>query len=107
MAGLRVRAVFVPGHSFDSVIYLVDFGDRRVAFTGDIGFAGQNILHRCWGDREKAAQVVRAIRDKVLPFRPDYVFTGHDAQKTGAAFLEDLVRRTEESLRSGTPSQKN
>ena len=36
LAGLRIKAVFVPGHSFDSVIYIMQFGDKRVVFTGDI-----------------------------------------------------------------------
>jgi glyoxylase-like metal-dependent hydrolase (beta-lactamase superfamily II) len=99
LSGQRIRAVFVPGHSFDLVTYLMDFGGKRIAFTGDLGFMNQDILHRCWGDREKAAQVVRTIRDKVLPFQPDYVFTGHGAHKDGTAFLEGLVQRTEEALR--------
>ncbi len=99
VSGQIIRAVFVPGHSFDSVIYLMELGGKRVAFTGDLGFQGQDILHRCWGDRDKAGEVLQVVRDKVLPFKPDYVFTGHDAQREGMAFLEDLVQRTEAALR--------
>src|SRR5262249_50509247 len=52
LCGLRIRAIFVPGHSFDSVLYVLDFAGKRVIFTGDIGFEGaSHILHRCWGDR--------------------------------------------------------
>jgi glyoxylase-like metal-dependent hydrolase (beta-lactamase superfamily II) len=99
LEGLRIRAVFVPGHSYDSAVYLLDLGGKRVAFTGDLGFKGQDILHRCWGDAEKAAAVTEAIRTKVLEFRPDVVFTGHDAHREGTAFLEDLVARSLESIR--------
>ena len=99
LAGLKIRAVFVPGHSMDSVIYLMEVGGKRVAFTGDVGFqAPSDILHRCWTDVEKAASVVEVVKSKVLTFRPDVVFTGHGGRPEGAAFLEDLVKRSEESI---------
>src|SRR5204863_3445246 len=78
VAGVPVRAIFVPGHSMDSVIYLMELGGKRVVFTGDVGFqAPSDILHRCWGDVEKAKVVTAIVREKVLPYRPDVVFTGH------------------------------
>jgi glyoxylase-like metal-dependent hydrolase (beta-lactamase superfamily II) len=99
LAGLPVKAIFVPGHSFDSAIYVIEFGQKRVAFTGDIGFDGEShILHRCWGDREKAAAVARVVREQVLPLKPDHVLTGHGPRPQGTEFLEDLVRRTDAAL---------
>jgi hypothetical protein len=68
-----------------------------VVFTGDIGFDRQDILHRCWGDRDKARAVSEAVRTRVLPFRPDFVFRGHGAKRDGMAFLEDLVKRSAEA----------
>jgi len=97
--GLDIRAVFVPGHSYDSAIYLVELGGKRVAFTGDLGFDGQGVLDRCWGDVEKAAAVTEVVRTRVLDYRPDVVFTGHDAHRDGAAFVEKLVARSEEAIR--------
>lgn len=98
-AGLRIRAIFVPGHSFDSVLYLMELNGKRVVFTGDIGFqAPSDILHRCWGDTDHAAVVTEIVRTKVLPFRPDVVFTGHGGRIDGTGFLEDLVKRSEESI---------
>jgi glyoxylase-like metal-dependent hydrolase (beta-lactamase superfamily II) len=97
--GLKVRALFVPGHSFDSVIYMMEVEGKRLAFTGDIGFDKQDIVHRCWGDVEKARAVTNVVRRKVLPWKPDFVFRGHGATREGSAFLEDLVKRSEESLR--------
>jgi glyoxylase-like metal-dependent hydrolase (beta-lactamase superfamily II) len=99
VAGLSIRAVFVPGHSMDSVIYLMELDGKRIVFTGDVGFqAPSDILHRCWSDVEKAKVVVSVMREKVLPFRPDVVFTGHGGRAEGTAFLEDLLRRSEESI---------
>ena len=96
---LKVRAIFVPGHSFDSVIYAMEIGGKRVVFTGDIGFDNQDILHRCWGDVEKAQSVTEIVRAKVLPFKPDFVFRGHGAKREGTAFLEDLVMRSRQAIR--------
>jgi glyoxylase-like metal-dependent hydrolase (beta-lactamase superfamily II) len=80
----------------------MEFDSKRVAFTGDIGFEGEsNILHRCWGDRVKAATVARVVRDKLLAFRPDYVFTGHGPRQPGTQFIEGLVERTERALAEG------
>jgi glyoxylase-like metal-dependent hydrolase (beta-lactamase superfamily II) len=103
LAGVRIRAIFVPGHSFDSVVYVMTVGGKRIAFTGDIGFDGvSHILHRCWGDREKAAAVTRVVRDKVIPLKPDHVFTGHGPRKDGTGFLKDLVARSEAALAGRT-----
>ncbi len=68
LCGLRIRPLFVPGHTVDSVAYMMEFNGRRVAFTGDIGFDAQNnILDRCWGDRDKAKSVVEVSRSKLIP----------------------------------------
>lgn len=101
VSGARIRAIFVPGHSMDSVIYAMELGGKRLVFTGDIGFVdanNSNILHRCWGDAAKAKVVTGIVRSKVLPFRPDFVFTGHGAHREGVQFLEELVRRSEEAI---------
>ena len=98
VSGLKFHALFVPGHSFDLTIYTTVLDGKRIAFTGDLGFENQDILHRCWGDVDKARQVVRVIRDKLLPWRPDIVFTGHGVRPNGLEFLTGLVRATEASL---------
>lgn len=99
LCGLRIRALFVPGHSVDSVVYMMELNGRRVAFTGDIGFDSKNnILDRCWGDRDKARAVTEAVRSRLIPWRPDFVFTGHSTQREGTRFLQGLVESTEQSL---------
>jgi glyoxylase-like metal-dependent hydrolase (beta-lactamase superfamily II) len=98
LSGLKFHALFVPGHSFDLTIYTTELGGKRVAFTGDLGFENQDILHRCWGDADKARRVAQVVRDKLLPWRPDVVFTGHGVRTNGLEFLTTLVRATEASL---------
>lgn len=97
-SGLKFRALFVPGHSFDLTIYKVELEGKRIAFTGDLGFENQDIFHRCWGDVDKASAVVRAVRDHLLSWQPDIVFTGHGVRPNGTEFIEKLVQQTEESL---------
>jgi glyoxylase-like metal-dependent hydrolase (beta-lactamase superfamily II) len=109
VSGLRFRALFVPGHSFDLTIYKTELGRQRIAFTGDLGFENQDILHRCWGDANKARAVVRVIRDKLLAWRPDLVFTGHGLRPNGTEFIEGLVQQTDKSLalvRASTETDK-
>ena len=99
VSGLKFHALFVPGHSFDMTIYTTVLGGRRIAFTGDLGFENQDIVHRCWGDVEKARAVVRVIRDKLLPWQPDIVFTGHGVRTNGLEFLTTLVQKSEVSIK--------
>jgi glyoxylase-like metal-dependent hydrolase (beta-lactamase superfamily II) len=37
--GVRIRTIPTPGHTIGSVTYLVDHGDERLAFTGDLIYA--------------------------------------------------------------------
>jgi glyoxylase-like metal-dependent hydrolase (beta-lactamase superfamily II) len=104
VSGVKFHALFVPGHSFDLTIYTTELGGKRIAFTGDLGFENQDILHRCWGDADKARAVLPVIRDKLLPWRPDIVFTGHGVRPNGGAFLVQLVRQTEQSLSQPAPA---
>jgi glyoxylase-like metal-dependent hydrolase (beta-lactamase superfamily II) len=98
LSGLKFHALLVPGHSFDLTVYMTELNGKRVAFTGDLGFENQDILHRCWGDADKARVVLRIVRDRLLPWRPDVVFTGHGVRSDGTRFLSELVRHTEASL---------
>jgi glyoxylase-like metal-dependent hydrolase (beta-lactamase superfamily II) len=100
VSGLKFRALFVPGHSFDLTIYKIELGGKRIAFTGDLGFENQDILHRCWGDTEKAQSLIGVVRDKLLAWRPDIVFTGHGVRTNGTEFIASLLRHTEESLQT-------
>jgi glyoxylase-like metal-dependent hydrolase (beta-lactamase superfamily II) len=98
VSGIKFRALFVPGHSFDSTIYMTELGGKRVAFTGDLGFENQDILNRCWGDADQARVVMKIIREKLLPWQPEIVITGHGVHENGTEFIANLVRETEASL---------
>src|SRR6266516_1083286 len=98
LSGVKFHALFVPGHSFDLSIYTTELGGKRIAFTGDLGFENQDILHRCWGDAEKGRAVAQIVRKKLLAWGPDVVFTGHGVRTNGTEFITKLVRQTEQSL---------
>jgi glyoxylase-like metal-dependent hydrolase (beta-lactamase superfamily II) len=104
LSGLKFHALFVPGHSFDQTVYTTALGGKRIAFTGDLGFENQDILHRCWGDVEKAREVVRIVRARLLPWRPEVVFTGHGVRTNGTEFIARLIQQTEQSLGLPAPS---
>jgi glyoxylase-like metal-dependent hydrolase (beta-lactamase superfamily II) len=107
VSGIKFRALLVPGHSFDLAVYMTELGGRRVAFTGDLGFREpSDILHRSWGDAGKARAVVNVIKEKLLPWNPEVIFTGHDAHANGMEFITDLVRRSEDSLAKATATEK-
>ena len=108
VSGQKFRALFVPGHSFDLTVYKTELAGKRIAFTGDLGFERTGeILDRCWGDAAKARPVIAAIREKLLAWQPDLVFTGHGVRPTGTAWVEDLLRRSEESLaKAGAAERK-
>ncbi len=98
--GLDIEAIFAPGHSFDTVVYVLKLAGRRVFLTGDIGFHGNNdILNRCWGDLPKARTVMKIIREQVLPLEPEIVFTGHDEHSNGVEYWQGILRATEEAMR--------
>jgi glyoxylase-like metal-dependent hydrolase (beta-lactamase superfamily II) len=97
-SGLQFKTLFVPGHSIDLTIYTIELNGRRIAFTGDLGFENQDILHRSWGDEEKARIVLEVIKNKLVPWRPDVIFTGHGVRPNAREFLAGLVHQTEQSL---------
>jgi glyoxylase-like metal-dependent hydrolase (beta-lactamase superfamily II) len=114
LCGVRIKAIFAPGHSIDSVVYFIDLNGRRVIFTGDIAFddrragmpLGSNILHRCWADRDKAAAVVRVIEDKVLPLRPEFEFKGHASNRDPAAAWRNILDATHKALNASGAAQE-
>ena len=87
-------------NSFDAVVYVLNLGGRRVFLTGDIGFHGNShILNRCWGDVPKARKVMEILRERILPLKPEIVFTGHDEHSNGIEYWQDILRSTEEAMR--------
>jgi glyoxylase-like metal-dependent hydrolase (beta-lactamase superfamily II) len=114
MCGVKVKAIFAPGHSPDSVVYTMELGGRRVIFTGDIAFddrraglpLGSNILHRCWGDRDNAARVIRVIEAQVLPLKPEFSFTGHAAYPDATAVWGRILEASRADLQGRKDVEK-
>ena len=109
LCGVKVKAIFAPGHSPDSVIYSMELGGRRVIFTGDIAFddrrpglpLGSNILHRCWGHHENAARVIEIFESQVLPLAPQFNFTGHAAYPDATAAWKRILDASRTALKPG------
>lgn len=106
LCGVRIKAIFAPGHSPDSVIYAMELGGKRVIFTGDIAFddrrpelpLGSNILHRCWNDREHAARVIEVIEKQVLPLKPEFNFMGHGRNSDATAVWDRILEASRAAL---------
>jgi len=106
LCGVKVKAIFAPGHSPDSVIYAMELGGKQVLFTGDIAFddrrpglpLGSNILHRCWGDRENAVRVMKVIETQVLPLKPEFNFAGHAAYPEATAVWGRILEASRAAL---------
>lgn len=109
LCGVKIKAIFAPGHSPDSVIYAMELGGRRVIFTGDIAFddrrqatpLGSNILHRCWGHPEHAARVIEIFESQVLPLKPEFNFTGHAAYPDATAAWTRILEASRTALQDG------
>jgi len=98
--GIEIQAIFVPGHSFDSVIYAMELAGKRVIFTGDVAFHGTgNVLDRCWGDLPKARTVIKILREQVLPLRPEIMIGGHHADRNAGEYWQAILRASEEAVR--------
>jgi glyoxylase-like metal-dependent hydrolase (beta-lactamase superfamily II) len=109
LCGVKIKAIFAPGHSPDAVVYAMELGSRRVIFTGDIAFddrrpgmpLGSNILHRCWGDRDNAARVIKVMETQVLPLKPEFGFTGHAAYPDATAAWQRILEASRAALQEG------
>lgn len=88
LCGLKVDCMLVPGHSSDSLVYIID----RAMFTGDVLFSG-----RMGSTDSKLSQSLlqRSIREKLLPLDESMLmFPGHGAPSTlgiEKMFNEDLI----------------
>lgn len=107
LEGLELEAIFAPGHSFDTAVYVLELAGKRVMLTGDIAFPGRNhILDRCWGDVPKARTVIQILRQRVLPMQPDIFVGGHGAWENATRYWEEILRASEEAVtRAGAPGR--
>lgn len=82
VGGIAARAIPVPGHTSDSLAYLV--GDAL--FTGDSIFMPDGGTARCDFPGGDAATLYRSIRERLFALPPDTrVFVCHDYQPDGRA----------------------
>lgn len=75
LAGFSIRVFFTPGHTIGGCCYYI--ADEKILFSGDTLF--QESVGRTDFPRESASDLIRAIREKLMPLPDDVtVYTGHD-----------------------------
>ena len=73
-AGLSWRALYIPGHSTDSMVYALP--SEGLIFAGDVLFEGS--IGRSDLPGGSTSRLVRGIRDKIMPYPPETrVLPGH------------------------------
>ena len=75
LAGFSIRVFFTPGHTIGGCCYYI--ADEKILFSGDTLF--QESVGRTDFPRGSASDLIRAIREKLMPLPYDVsVYTGHD-----------------------------
>lgn len=75
IAGFSIRVFFTPGHTIGGCCYYI--ADEKILFSGDTLF--QESVGRTDFPRGSASDLIRAIREKLMPLPDDVtVYTGHD-----------------------------
>ena len=75
LAGFSIRVFFTPGHTIGGCCYYS--ADEKILFSGDTLF--QESVGRTDFPRGSASDLIRAIREKLMPLPDDVtVYTGHD-----------------------------
>ena len=75
LAGFSIRVFFTPGHTIGGCCYYI--ADEKILFSGDALF--QESVGRTDFPRGSASDLIRAIREKLMPLPDDVtVYTGHD-----------------------------
>ena len=75
LAGFSIRVFFTPGHTIGGCCYYIV--DEKILFSGDALF--QESVGRTDFPRGSASDLIRAIREKLMPLPDDVtVYTGHD-----------------------------
>jgi glyoxylase-like metal-dependent hydrolase (beta-lactamase superfamily II) len=87
--GLRIEALTTPGHTDGSLTYLVDVGNRRVAFTGDLIHSPGKLWEfyslqkrypgmrgDYWGFGGAVEELIGSL-DRVLAKKPDVMVPSH------------------------------
>ncbi len=79
LAGFHIRVLFTPGHTVGGCCYYFPY--QNTLFSGDALF--QSSIGRTDFPKGSAAQLVRAIQEKLMPL-PDEtaVYTGHGEETT-------------------------
>ena len=106
--GVRLRAVPTPGHTVGSVSYLLDRGDRRIAFTGDLVHSPGKVWSLAatqWSYTENEGPAMTVLSCRLLTReRPDLLLPSHGRPMPDAvAALDLLAERMQRYVNSRRP----
>ena len=85
LAGLPVRAVRIPGHTFGSMAWMFEAGGKRYVATGDLIMPG-GVLGYDGSINFSATDVLASLR-KLDALKPDVVLPGHGADGDPGPYL--------------------
>jgi len=84
IGNLNIKAIFTPGHYFDSICYLVE----NVLFTGDTLFVGRT--GRTISDRSNINDLYDSVYNKLFKLPGDtYIYPGHDYGEIPSIKIEE------------------
>jgi glyoxylase-like metal-dependent hydrolase (beta-lactamase superfamily II) len=98
---LKIRCLLVPGHSTDSMCYLVEKDGKKILFTGDVvNHGGKIILLNCYGFSLKD---YRENIKKLSGLSVDMFFPGHGvfSLENGQSHIDILVNAFDRLLING------
>ena len=93
IGNLKIKAIFTPGHYFDSICYLVE----NILFTGDTLFVGRT--GRTISAGSDINNLYDSIYNKIFKLPGDtYIYPGHDYIVNNLNFTLDREPNNEKAL---------
>ncbi len=98
IADLKIKCILTPGHSTDSMCYLVEKNRKRMLFTGDVvNHGGKFIILNCYGF---SLEDYRKNIKKLKNLSADMLFPGHGVftLENGQSHIDILINAFEKLL---------
>ena len=105
LAGLKVKAICTPGHTYGSMTYIFQKNGQTYASTGDL-IMGGGVLGYGGSLDFSAEDVLRSLR-KVGSFRPDMVLGGHGMGPANEFIAQGIEAGEETGWSRMTPPAPN
>ncbi len=104
LAGLKVRAIRIPGHTFGSMAWMFELDGKRYVATGDL-IMPEGMLGYSGSVNFSARDVIGSLR-KLQQLRPDIVLPGHGGSGNPARYLAAGIHAGTSTGWAKTPPEK-